>query len=144
MDAYLSAPLIAVNSAALQHMISARLSNPRMRVVEEVRRALGGGNMDGMEDRLRTLETTVARMEERFEERFDRVLDRLSELRSDVKNLHWWFLGAVLTILVTVIALAFSVQQMTVATFQAAAQQPSAAPAPIVITIPAPAPAASR
>lgn len=80
-------------------------------------------------------------------ERLVRVETKLDHIDTEVTNLKWWMLGAALTIILTVIGTVvgtgIGIQQMTVATFQAASAQPQQAPnpPPIIINVPAAPPA---
>lgn len=78
--------------------------------------------------------------------------NRLDHIDREVSQVKWWVAGSTLTIILTMVATVVgtgvAIQQMTVATFQGAAQvakdsapapQPPAAPAPIIINVPAPA-----
>lgn len=86
---------------------------------------------DGMEARVTKLETKL-----------DHMVNQLDKIAEQVGQAKWWLIGAVLTIMVTVYGTGVTIQQMTVATFQAAAQaapqtpvQPAALP-PIIINVP--------
>lgn len=99
-----------------------------------------GGNIPPMEyaQRLDQLDTRLIRVE-----------SRLDHVDREVSNLKWWLLGSVLTIVLTtigtVIGTGVGIQQMTVATFQAASQATQPQPQPTVIVVPQPPPAtASR
>lgn len=117
---------------------------------ERVVAELGQGGSDGgdngrVEARLSEVEKAIVRIDGRF----DLLFHRMDEMADGIKNLRWWIAGALLSIILAVIATAIGIQQMTVATFQSAAaetraQQPPASPAaPTVIVLPT-APAASK
>lgn len=90
----------------------------------------GGGDNDGMDARMTTVESRLAG-----------VVVKLDHIDKEVSGLKWWLLGGLLTVIVTtvftVIGTSIGIQQMTVATFQAASGQQTQAPQPIVITVPA-------
>lgn len=107
-----------------------------------------GGNIEPMEARLNEVEKAIIRIDGRLEhvdEKFDRVLSGLK----DVKTLGW---GAMLTIILATIGTGIGIQQMTVASFQAAAElaaknsppAPAQVPAPTIIYAYPPTPAASK
>lgn len=81
-------------------------------------------------------------------QRLTRVETKLDHIEKEVSNFKWWLLGAIITILLTVLGTGIGIQQMTVSTFQAAGAQSQSAPAqqpPIIINVPAaPAPAPSQ
>lgn len=98
----------------------------------EVKTRLGGveQRLDGVEQRL-----------DGVERRLDRVEVKLEHIDREVSSFKWWVLAQIITALLTVIGTGIAIQQMTVATFQAAAQQPApAAPVtqqpPIIINVP--------
>lgn len=112
-----------------------------------------GGDNGGMElnQRVANLETGMAEVKTRLsgveqrlggvEQRLDRVEVKLEHIDREVSNFKWWVLAQIITALLTVIGTGIAIQQMTVATFQAAAQQPApAAPVtqqpPIIINVP--------
>lgn len=103
----------------------------------------GGGDNGGMEftARIANLETGLTEVKTRLdgvETRLDRVEVRLEHIDREVTNTKWWILGQIVTGLLTVIGTGIAIQQMTVATFQAAgAQAAPAQPTPIVIQVPA-------
>lgn len=101
------------------------------------------------------MESRVAKLEEfagDCRERLARIETKLDQVSHDTGQFKWFMLGAVLTILLTVVATSIAIQQMTVSTFQAAGDhaektsaavaQPAALP-PIIINVPAAAPAAA-
>lgn len=77
---------------------------------------------------------------ERTGERLTRVEEKLDHVLKEVGQFKWWLVGAILTIILTVFGTGVAIQQMTVATFQAAGAQanptPPASP-PIIINVPA-------
>lgn len=90
----------------------------------------------------------AARLDQ-FDSRLTRVESKLEHVDREVSNLKWWLLGSVLTIVLTtigtVIGTGVGIQQMTVATFQAAGQAAQAPAQPTVIVIPqTPAPPTPR
>lgn len=99
----------------------------------------GGGTMPPMD--------TAARLDA-MDGRLTRVELKLDLIEHEVSGLKWWLLGSVITIIITVIATVvgtgIGIQQMTVATFQAAAQPAQPAPQPTVIVVPAAAVPASK
>lgn len=113
-----------------------------------------GGDNSGMElnQRVANLETGMTEVKTRLdgvEQRLDRVEVKLEHIDREVSNFKWWVLAQIITALLTVIGTGVAIQQMTVATFQAAAQQPAppapaAAQPPIIINVPAAAPAATE
>ncbi len=89
---------------------------------------------------------STARLD-RLDARLNGVDAKLEHIKTEVSNTKWWLIGSVVTILLTtaatVIGTGIGIQQMTVATFQAAGQQQAAQPTVIVVPQAA-APAASR
>lgn len=79
-----------------------------------------------------------------MEARMTRVETKLDHIEKEVSQTKWWLIGStvtiVLTVVATVIGTGVGIQQMTVATFQAAKESPAPAPAqpPIIINIPTP------
>ena len=88
-----------------------------------------------MEARLSEVEKSVVRIDGRL----DAINVKLDLIASSVSSWKWQLLAAVVAIGVTVFGTSFAIQQMTVATFQAAAAQtqPPAQPQPTVIVLPA-------
>lgn len=81
---------------------------------------------------------------ERTGERLTRVEEKLDHVLKEVGQFKWWLVGAILTIILTVFGTGVAIQQMTVATFQAAGAQanpPAPAAPPIIINVPGAAPA---
>lgn len=104
----------------------------------------GSGDNDDMNT------ARIIKLEEFAEDakqRLTRVETKLDHIEKEVSNFKWWLLGAIITILLTVLGTGIGIQQMTVSTFQAAGAQNQPAPAqqpPIIINVPAaPAPTAS-
>lgn len=99
----------------------------------------GGGNNGDMDARISRLEDFA----EKTSERLTRVETTLEHIEHEVTQTKWWLIGSTLTIILTVIATVIGtgvgIQQMTVATFQAAANNTPvpASPAPIIINVPA-------
>ncbi|WCM86676.1 hypothetical protein [Acidovorax sp. NCPPB 3576] len=97
----------------------------------------------GMEDRVKTLEQFA------FEAngRLARIETTLDHVNKEVSQFKWWVAGSAVAIILSMIAAVLgtgvAIQQMTVATFQGAAQvakesAPVAAPQqPIIINVPA-------
>lgn len=74
------------------------------------------------------------------------IVQRMDGIEKKASDLKWWAIGTGLTIVLAVYGANIGIQQMTVATFQAAAQQaqPTSQPLPpIIINVPAPAVPAS-
>lgn len=107
----------------------------------------GGGKMPPVdhEKRITTLEAVIPTLATTTG--LASVEAKLGHVDREVSNLKWWLMGSVVTILLTsvgtVIGTGIGIQQMTVATFQAAAQQPQQAQQPTIIVVPQ-AQAASR
>lgn len=108
----------------------------------------GGGDNGDMDltERVASLESGMTEVEVRLDgigNRLERVEVRLEHVEREVSNIKWWILGQIVAGLLTVIGTGIAIQQMTVATFQAAGAQAAPAQlAPIVIQVPgAPAPA---
>lgn len=102
----------------------------------------GSGDNDDMNT------ARIIKLEEFAEDakqRLTRVETKLDHIEKEVSNFKWWLLGAIITILLTVLGTGIGIQQMTVSTFQAAgAQNQPAQQPPIIINVPAaPAPTAS-
>lgn len=100
----------------------------------------GGGDDGGMGPRITALEGVVAALSEQM----NVIAPKVEHIDREVSNFKWWGLGAILTLVITLIGTALTVQQMTVTTFQAAAQQATPQPPqaqhqvqPIIIQIPA-------
>lgn len=84
--------------------------------------------------RVENLETDMRDVRERM----SRVETTLQHIDREVSNTKWWILGQIVAGLLTVVGTGIAIQQMTVATFQAAGAQPAPAPAaPIIIHMPA-------
>lgn len=110
----------------------------------------GPADEDGpMEKRLSAVEHAVIRIDGRL----GHIDSRLNHIEHEVSQTKWWVAGSTLTILLamvaTVLGTGVAIQQMTVATFQGAAQQqkdvqpqPAQLP-PIIINVPAAAQPAS-
>lgn len=104
----------------------------------------------GMEltNRVAHLETGMTEVKTRLDSmqsRLDRVEVRLEHIEREVSNTKWWILGQIVAGLLTVVGTGIAIQQMTVATFQAAGAQPAPAQAaPIIIQVPTQAPAATK
>lgn len=108
----------------------------------EPRDGSGGGGDNGDMDatRIDKLESFA----ERTGERLTRVEEKLDFVAKEVGQFKWWIVGQIAALFLAVIGTGIATQQMTVATFQGAAQvakdaAPQAAQAPIIINVPAPA-----
>jgi len=96
----------------------------------------GGGDNGGMD------QTRIIKLEEFADDakqRLTRVEIKLDTIEKEVSNFKWWLLGAIITIMLTVLGTGIGIQQMTVSTFQAAGAQshPAVQQPPIIINIPA-------
>ena len=111
---------------------------------------VGGEPTDNgaMEARIAKIETRL----DQVDDRLTRVEVKLEHIDKEVSNFKWWVIAQIAAGLLAVLGTGIAIQQMTVASFQGAAQvakdaAPAAqsSPQPIVITIPqsqpAPAPA---
>lgn len=90
----------------------------------------GGGDDGGMEHRLSEVEKAIVRLDSRSDlilSRLDSVNDRITDMAGRVSNFKWQILAAAVAIFLAVIGMGVAIQQMTVATFQAAAQASSEA-----------------
>jgi hypothetical protein len=75
----------------------------------------------------------------RVEVKLDHMEAKLDHIATDVSQFKWWALGSVVAIVLAVMGTGFSIQQMTVQSFQAAGQQAQQqAPQPIIIQVPSP------
>lgn len=88
------------------------------------------------------METRVAKIEDHLNQldgRLTRVEVKIDHIDKEVSNFKWWLIGAIVTVMLTVLGTSIGIQQMTVATFQGAAQvAKDAAPAPVVQPAPQP------
>ena len=78
-------------------------------------------------------------------DRLTRIEISLGHVEKEVGNFKWWVIAQIVAALLTIIGTGIAIQQMTVATFQAAAAHVAPAQAqqaPIIINVPA-APAAA-
>lgn len=98
-----------------------------------------------MEQRLKDLETFAFDANGRLA----RIETKLDHVDKEVSQIKWWIVAQIAALFLAVVGTGIAVQQMTVATFQGAAQvskdSAPAAPAqqqPIIINVPAAAPAA--
>lgn len=101
------------------------------------RRMSSGGEpptIGPVEARLSEVEKSVIRIDGRL----DAINVKLDIIASNVSSWKWQLLAAVVAIGVTVFGTSFAIQQMTVATFQAAAAQaqPPAQTQPTIIMLP--------
>lgn len=101
----------------------------------------GGGNdhggdpphNDGMETRFAALEDFA----QDTRDRMARVETKLDHIEKEVSNFKWWVVAQIVAALLTVVGTGIAIQQMTVATFQAAGQQaPAQQQPPIIINVP--------
>jgi hypothetical protein len=99
----------------------------------------GGGDDGGVEDRLRHVERKV----DQIEVTLQHMNEKLDRIGASVSTWKWQFLVASIAVVLSIIAFGVTIQQMTVTTFQAAAQAegktPAVAPAqipPIIINVP--------
>mgnify|MGYP000946995452 CR=1 FL=1 len=88
------------------------------------------------------MDSRVAKLEDFAQdarERLARVETKLDHIDKEVSSFKWWLIGAIITILFTVLGTGIGIQQMTVATFQAAGAQATSQPSqqpPIIINVP--------
>ncbi|WP_312834774.1 hypothetical protein [Comamonas sp.] len=103
----------------------------------------------GMEARLTALEAFA----QDAKDRLTRVETKLDHIEKEVGQVKWWIIAQIVAGIVAVLGTGIAIQQMTVATFQGAAQvakdaTPSAPAAaqqpPIIINVPSSAPPASK
>lgn len=91
-----------------------------------------------MDARLDKLETFA----DAAKDRLARIETKLDHIDREVSNTKWWIVAQIVAGLVTVIGTSVAIQQMTVATFQAAgaqaSPQPQAQQQPIIINVPQP------
>ena len=79
----------------------------------------GGSPHNGsMEDRVAKLEEFASDTRERFA----RVETKLDHIEKEVSQFKWWIVGQIIAGMLAVIGTGIAIQQMTVATFQGAAQ----------------------
>ena len=93
-----------------------------------------------MEARLSEVEKAIVRIDGRFELIFDRMDSTKvdmhlwrTESRVAAREFKYWTIGSVIVIVTAVVATAVGIQQMTVATFQAASQQAVSPPPQVTI-----------
>ena len=93
--------------------------------------------------------TRVAKLEDfaiETRERLARVETKLDHINTEVSNFKWWVIAQIVAGLLAVLGTGIAIQQMTVASFQGAAQvaKDAAPPAPtqppIIINVPAQSP----
>lgn len=117
--------------------------------VNEVAENGGPPHNGSMEARISALETFA----QDAKERLTRVELKLDHIEKEVGQVKWWIIAQIVAGIVAVLGTGIAIQQMTVATFQGAAQvakdaSPSAPAAaqqpPIIINVPASAPPASK
>lgn len=111
------------------------------RRLRDIERKMANGGGPPHNDDMNT--ARIIKLEEFAEDakqRLTRVETKLDHIEKEVSNFKWWLLGAIITILLTVLGTGIGIQQMTVSTFQAAGAQNQPAPAqqpPIIINVPA-------
>lgn len=100
----------------------------------------GGGDNGDMETRVARLEDFAEKTGERLgrvDEKLVRVETKLDHIEKEVSNFKWWVIAQIVAALLTVVGTGVAIQQMTVATFQAAGQQaPAPQQPPIIINVP--------
>lgn len=86
------------------------------------------------------MEARVTKLEDFAQDtraRMVRVETKLDHIEKEVSNFKWWVVAQIVAALLTVIGTGVAIQQMTVATFQAASQQSAPSPQPpIIINVP--------
>lgn len=86
------------------------------------------------------MEARVTKLEDFAQDtrtRMARVETKLDHIEKEVSNFKWWVVAQIVAALLTVIGTGVAIQQMTVATFQAASQQSAPSPQPpIIINVP--------
>jgi tetrahydromethanopterin S-methyltransferase subunit G len=98
----------------------------------------GSDHNGGMEARIGKLEDFAHEARERLA----RVETKIDHIDREVSQVKWWIVAQIAALFVAVIGTGIAIQQMTVATFQGAAQvakesTPQAAtPPPIIINVP--------
>lgn len=99
----------------------------------------GSDHNGGMEARIGKLEDFAHEARERL----SRVETKIDHIGKEVSQFKWWLIGAILTIMLTVLGTSIGIQQMTVATFQGGAQvakdsvqAAQSQPQPIIINVP--------
>lgn len=116
------------------------------RRLRDIERKMANGGGPPHNDDMNT--ARIIKLEEFAEDakqRLTRVETKLDHIEKEVSSFKWWLLGAIITILLTVLGTGIGIQQMTVSTFQAAgAQSQPAQQPPIIINVPAAQPAASE
>lgn len=119
------------------------MNNKVSKLFEDVVIAMDGGDEPPHNGDMNT--ARIIKLEEFAEDakqRLARVETKLDHIEKEVSNFKWWLLGAIITILLTVLGTGIGIQQMTVSTFQAAGAQSQPAPVqqpPIIINVPVPA-----
>ena len=113
-------------------------SGPKWAPRNEFAGSGGSGNNGGMESRVAKLEDFAIETRERLA----RVETKLDHINTEVSNFKWWVIAQIVAGLLAVLGTGIAIQQMTVASFQGAAQvAKDAAPAapaqqPIIINVP--------
>lgn len=93
----------------------------------------GGGDDGGMEHRLNEVEKSIVRLDANV----GHIQQMLVRMDHGISGFKWQVLAAAVALLAASGGLLFSVQQMTVSTFQAAAATADAkAPPPIIMNLP--------
>lgn len=96
----------------------------------------------GMEQRVAALEGFASDAKDKL----TRIETKLEYIEKEVSNFKWWVVAQIAAGFIAVIGTGVAIQQMTVATFQAAGAQanpPQPAQPPIIITVPSSQPAAA-
>ena len=98
-----------------------------------------GARVARLEDFAGETRERLARVEvkmDHMELKLNHVEAKLDHIATDVSQFKWWALGSVVAVVLAVIATGFSIQQMTVQTFQAAGQHVQSPQQPIIINVP--------
>lgn len=123
---------------SMRRMIAGITAPPPPPPVDVKQSGADDGGMEARVSRLEDIAHESAKSLASMESKLDRAVGELSQMK-------WWFIGTIVSIFLATYGASVSVQQMTVATFQAAQAQPQQQAQPTVIVVPAmPAPAASR
>ena len=101
---------------------------------------MAGPTQEELDAKLQLIEAKMDARLASIEGKFDLLFYRMDEMGKGVSNLKWWILGAALSIVVAAVATGVGIQQMTVTTFQAAAQLVAPSPQPAANRAPTTAP----
>ncbi|PUA95485.1 hypothetical protein C8C99_0285 [Acidovorax sp. 107] len=105
----------------------------------------GGGDSSGQPPHNEVMESRVSKLEDfavETRERLARVETKLDHIDKEVSNFKWWVVAQIVAGLLAVLGTGIAIQQMTVASFQGAAQvakdaaPPAPAQQPIIINVP--------